>query len=143
MLMSKKLNPGQPGTKRLVNQYGARLVCVRYRYDAAQGKRFKTIELIIEEELWQPPSRPFQDEEIVTIRIGFDEVNWRTRVKAAGGKWNPNLKLWEIEYGKVRKLGLTARIEPSNVSANGKSSEPTRPPKVSDNGKSDVSISGM
>lgn len=142
MLMSKKLNPGQPGTKRLVNQYGARLVCVRYRYDAAQGKRFKTVELIIEEDPWQPPTRPFQDEEIVTIRIGFDEVNWCTCVKAAGSKWNPTLKLWEIEYGKVRKLGLTARIEPSNVSANGKPPGSERSPKVSDNGKPDVSISG-
>jgi len=47
MLMSKKLNPGQLGTKRLVSQYGARLMCARYRYDAAQGKRFKTVELII------------------------------------------------------------------------------------------------
>jgi hypothetical protein len=51
MLMSKKLKPGQPATRRLVNQYGARLVCVRYRYNAAQGKRFKTVELIIEEDL--------------------------------------------------------------------------------------------
>jgi hypothetical protein len=63
-------------------------------------------------------------------------------VKSAGGKWNPALKLWEIEHGKVRKLGLIARIEPSNVSANGKFPEPQQSSKVSDNGKSDVSISG-
>jgi hypothetical protein len=34
LLTSKKLKPGQPGIKRLATQYGACLVCVRYRYDA-------------------------------------------------------------------------------------------------------------
>ena len=81
-------------------------------------------------------------EELVTIRIALDEVNWRARVKSAGGKWNPNLKLWEIPYGQVRKLGLTERIQQSKVSANGKSAELIRPPKVSANRKPDVSIRG-
>jgi hypothetical protein len=47
MLISKKLKPGQPGTKRLVTQYGRRQVCARYRYDAEQRKHFKTVELIV------------------------------------------------------------------------------------------------
>jgi hypothetical protein len=29
--------PGQRGTRKLVTRYGDRLVCVRYRYDAAAG----------------------------------------------------------------------------------------------------------
>ncbi len=36
------LKPGQKGTKQLVTQYGDRLVCVRYRYDAQRKKRLKT-----------------------------------------------------------------------------------------------------
>ena len=40
--------PGQPGTKSLVAQYGERLVCVRYRYDAQKRRRFKTVELIVD-----------------------------------------------------------------------------------------------
>ena len=36
------LKPGQRGTKLLLAQYGDRLVCVRYRYDAQRRKRFKT-----------------------------------------------------------------------------------------------------
>ena len=47
-----KLNPGQRGTKKLLTQYGNRLVCARYRYDAKQKKRFKTVELIVEEIAW-------------------------------------------------------------------------------------------
>jgi hypothetical protein len=65
MPMSKKSKPGQPGTKRLFTQCGERLVCLRYRYDAEQHKRFKTIELIVEESLWQPLAKAIPDEEIV------------------------------------------------------------------------------
>ncbi|MBL8202938.1 MAG: hypothetical protein JNM09_01820 [Blastocatellia bacterium] len=135
MLMSKKLNPGQPGTKRLVSQYGARLVCVRYRYDGVQGKRFKTVELILEEAVWQPPVRAFQEDELIAVRVELAEVDWRQRVKRAGGKWNPARKLWELPFGQVRKLGLTERIQSPEVSANGKLAERGQVPKVSDNGK--------
>jgi hypothetical protein len=41
------LKPGKKGTKQLLAQYGDRLVCVRYRYDAQRKKRFKTVELIV------------------------------------------------------------------------------------------------
>ena len=43
------LKPGEKGTKRLVEQFGDRFVCVRYRYDEERKKRFKTVELIVEE----------------------------------------------------------------------------------------------
>jgi hypothetical protein len=43
-----KLNPGQRGTKKLVANYGDRLVCVRYRYDEQTKRRYKTVELIEE-----------------------------------------------------------------------------------------------
>lgn len=46
--------PGERGTQRLVDQYGERLVCVRYRYDPQKLKRYKTVELIIAEESWIP-----------------------------------------------------------------------------------------
>jgi hypothetical protein len=48
------LEPGQKGTKHLVAQYGDRLVCVRYRYDAARKKRIKTVELVVAESDWKP-----------------------------------------------------------------------------------------
>ncbi len=48
------LRPGQKGTKKLVVKYGDRLVAVRYRYDAEQKRRYKTVELIVEESPWSP-----------------------------------------------------------------------------------------
>lgn len=50
------LKPGQKGTKRLVEQYGESLICVRYRYDKTLGVRLKTVEVIVEEKPWQPHS---------------------------------------------------------------------------------------
>jgi hypothetical protein len=49
MLRSKKLKPGQPGTKRLLAQYGTRLICVRHRYDPHRQKKYKTVEIVVEE----------------------------------------------------------------------------------------------
>ena len=125
MLMSKKLKPGQPGTKRLVGQYGQRLLCVRYRYDGVQGKRFKTVELIIEESLWQPPPKPLRPEQVVGLRIGIKERGLQARIKTAQGKWSERQQVWELRYDKVVELGLTERIVET---------------KLSDNGKADVSL---
>lgn len=52
------LKPGQKGTKKLVVQYGDQLVAVRYRYDAARQRRYKTVELIVEESPWSPRIKP-------------------------------------------------------------------------------------
>jgi len=41
--------PGQRGAQKLVARYGDRLVCVRYRYVATAGKRYKTVETILDE----------------------------------------------------------------------------------------------
>ncbi len=115
--MSKKLKPGQPGTKRLVGQYGERLLCVRYRYDAVQRKRFKTVELIIEESRWLPPMRPDQ---MVVIRIDNQDQALKRRILAVRGIWNGNVKVWALPYAKVLELGLEDKIEIMNVSNNGK-----------------------
>ncbi len=49
------LRPGQKGTRELLKSYGHQLVCVRYRYDRERGKRYKTVELIIDVQDWLPP----------------------------------------------------------------------------------------
>src|SRR5947209_5905497 len=87
------LKPGQKGTKQLLAQYGARLVCVRYRYDVQQQKRFKTVELIVAERAWEPPPPRFAADAIVGVRVGFTEVELRDQVKQAGGKWNRSRKV--------------------------------------------------
>jgi hypothetical protein len=101
------LQPGRPGTKRLLKEYGQRLVCVRYRYDDVRHRRLKTVELVVEDVPWIPREAP---EGTVDIDIGhFDEV-LRAEVRRKGGCWEPATCTWRVSYETVRALGLQARI---------------------------------
>ena len=104
------LKPGQKGTKRLLAQYGDRLICVRYRYDPNRKKRLKTVELLVEETDWRPPGPPYADDQVVGVRIAFDEAAVRERAKQAGGRWNPDRRVWELRYRDAVALKLATRI---------------------------------
>jgi len=104
----RKLQPGEPGTRKLFAEYGAKLVCVRYRYNVANKRRIKTIELVIEEAPWEPNPQKIPVNKIMRLRIKYDEMALREQVKAAGGKWNG--QAWELRYQEVLRLGLVERI---------------------------------
>jgi hypothetical protein len=104
--------PGQKGTKKLLAEYGEQLVCVRYRYDLARRRRYKTVELIVEESVWLP-----EPEAIVGLRIAWEEQGLRSQVKAVGGVWNAERKVWELAVGQVIALGLEERIVAENGQA--------------------------
>ncbi|MGE0826700.1 MAG: hypothetical protein AB7G75_25920 [Candidatus Binatia bacterium] len=104
------LQPGQRGTKKLVTQYGTYLVCVRYRYDAQQHKRFKTVELIVDESPWVPPTAPTVSASPVYIRVAVAEVTLRQQIKQAGGQWDSQRRLWVLPYAQVVALGLEQRV---------------------------------
>jgi hypothetical protein len=72
--------PGQPGTKALLKTYGDRLVCVRYRYDRAQRKRYKTVELIVEEAAWDPPPVAPAPDTLVYLRVAWGEAGVTRRI---------------------------------------------------------------
>jgi hypothetical protein len=112
------LKPGQKGTKQLLAQYGDRLICVRYSYDAQRKKRFKTVELLVAERDWEPPRPRFAPDQIVGLRVAFADVAVRDRVKQAGGTWNPARRVWQLRYDRVVALGLNSRIvdEPASNS---------------------------
>jgi hypothetical protein len=106
------LAPGKRGTQKYVAEYGERLVCVRYRYDAGQGKRYKTVELIVDEVDWQPAEAQNEPnvETVVQIHVRLDEEELRGQVKRAGARWNRKQRVWEMAYGQVKALGLRARM---------------------------------
>jgi len=110
MRIGLSLKPGRSGTKKLVALYGERLVCVRYRYDEKRKKRFKTVELIIEEIAWEPRHNPYEDDAIVGVWLKPMEEELRKKVLRAGGKWNTAGKIWQIRYDRAVELGLTGRI---------------------------------
>jgi len=104
------LKPGQRGTKRLVMKYGAALVCVRYRYDAESGQRLKTVELVIEKTDWKPPLARLAPEAQVPFRVPASDLALRAIIKAAGGKWNPDERLWFVRYGNIEGTPLERHI---------------------------------
>lgn len=71
---TKRLKPGSPGTRRLLQRYGADLLCVRYRVDRSSGKRFTTVELLVEERAGPPAP-------MVWIRVGYGETGLRSQIK--------------------------------------------------------------
>ena len=82
-------------------------MCVRYRQDDGNGRRFKTVELIVEE-LGAAPSRP--SDRIVGLRVERYETELQRKVKRAGGTWKPKRRAWEIRYDRVVEIGLEGRI---------------------------------
>ena len=74
MPTSTTLQPGQRGAKKFVSQYGDRLVCVRYRYDAQKQKRYKTVELMVAEENRTPPASLPAPEQVVAVRASAPEA---------------------------------------------------------------------
>ena len=103
------VKPGQNGSKRLTEQYGDKLLCVRYRYDEQRRMRVKTVEIIVEERPWQPPFR-FRDDDLVPVTVGFEETTLREKLRKARGTWDPQERVWMVRYGKVRGTELESRI---------------------------------
>lgn len=109
MKTRKHLKPGQMGTKRLVAQYGDALLCVRYRYDEKRGVQMKTVEIVVEEKATRPVVR-FRDGDLVKLIVAFTETGLRDRLKAVGGRWDPQEKLWIVRYGAISGTDLEGRI---------------------------------
>ena len=116
MRARRTLAPGQKGTKKLLREYGAQLVCVRYRYDAERRLRFTTVELIVEQSPWSPLPARIADGTVVGVRVGVNEVALQRRIKQTGGKWNPVARVWEMPYSQAMALGLEDRIEKRRIS---------------------------
>lgn len=96
--MLRKLMLSQPGTKRLLEQYGEQLICVRYRYDAKSRTRRKTVELDVEEVSWQPSAFRLRPEDLVGLRVARQEVELQCQINLSGDKWNPARRVWELRY---------------------------------------------
>ena len=111
------LRPGSKGTKALTAEFGDRLICVRYRYDIANNRRLKTVEIIVDEAPWEPTPRQSNAEpererpqEIVGVRVAFSEETLRRTVREAGGHWDRAMSLWLMPITTARLLELEDRI---------------------------------
>ena len=107
----RTLNPGKDGTKSLVKKYGKNLICVRYRYNAANKECVKTVELVVERKQWDPDHKnSIPSNKILPIRVKYGEIQVGRLVRQAGGVWNRAKKVWELRYDQIQSLGLNDRI---------------------------------
>ena len=101
--VTKKMAPGQPGTKRWATQHGDRLLCVRYRQDPQRGERIVTVELEVD----RAPLRPrHQDTDEVAVPIGWQETALRIQAREAGARWDSRQRVWHMSRAQARLLRL-------------------------------------
>ncbi|MCP5114057.1 MAG: hypothetical protein GY953_24765 [bacterium] len=121
MRIVKTVKPGQKGSKALLSRYGASLLCVRYRYDEDNRESLKTVELVVQrrslkhEALCQGGAKRGGGSEgagrrRVAVRIGWREKDLQSRVKSAGGHWDPVRQVWFLRHDAAERLGLVGRI---------------------------------
>lgn len=104
------LKPGQKGTHRLVARFGAALVCVRYRYDERTGDNLATAEIIVDR---RPGNRKlrYRDTDLVAVAVPYSEKALREKLKAAGGRWHPEERVWRVLFRSIRgESALVDRI---------------------------------
>lgn len=107
----RTVRPGAPGTMGLLDEYGDKLVCVRYRYDEKEGRCYTTAEITVRTSPWTPPKRGPKPDDLVWVKIEWGERELAGRVKAAGGRWNPERKRWELPWARAVELGVELRVE--------------------------------
>jgi hypothetical protein len=71
--------------------------------------QLKTVEIVVEEKATGPAVR-FRDDDLVKLIVAFTEKGLRDRLKAAGGRWDPQEKLWLVRYGAIHGTELEERI---------------------------------
>ena len=96
---------GQDGTKALLARYGRSLLCVRHRYGETTRERVKTVALIVRGSSRHLHNRPPASRR-VSLRIGWRETALRERVKAAGDRWDPVARAWDVRRDRAERLGL-------------------------------------
>ena len=95
----RTLKPGQWGTQGLLACHGPSLLCVLYRYDEdSHGSRLPGG--------WAAVAATRK----VALRIGLRERDLQRRVKSAGGRWDPDRRVWFVRRDVAQRLDLLGRV---------------------------------
>jgi hypothetical protein len=109
-VVRKTIRPGQKGTRRFIRDWGERLVCVRYRFDAKEKIRYTTVEIVSSEPRpWIPPRRP---PPYALVYLKVDRNDWKAirRLRDARVWFDGDKGLWRTRYDVAERLRLKARI---------------------------------
>ena len=111
----KKLHPGSPGTLKHLRQWGDALVCVRHRHDLQGSTRYTTVEIVVEHAPVQLNTSRY-----VSVKLDPHDIETRTVVLAAGGRWNPSTRLWRVP----RQVAEALRLRPVGALQDGANGSP-------------------
>lgn len=109
-VVRKTMRPGEKGTARFVRDWGERLVCVRYRFDAKGRVRYTTVEIMTSElRPWTPPKRSSPD---ALVYLKVDPNDWKAirKLREARVWWDRERGLWRTRYDVADRLRLKSRI---------------------------------
>lgn len=95
------MKPGEKGTNWLVEKFGAALVCVRYRYEELTGDNLTTAEIIVDRRPGKRRLR-YRNTDVVAVAVPYTQKTLREKLKMAGGRWDPEGRVWRVEYGSIR-----------------------------------------
>lgn len=116
MIVKTLFKPVDSETRKLFDQYGEQLLCVRYCYDTEKNTRYKTLELLVEETPFQAAVSdtdcysPPQATPYVGLKVEPDERSVLDSLRKMGGFWSPQDRLWYAPELYVRRIGLQQRI---------------------------------
>jgi len=71
---------------------------VRYRDDAEGQRKITTVEIVAEERPWHPVPQRIPDDAYLSLKVEYGEVAIRKAIRAAGGQWYPEEKVWRLTY---------------------------------------------
>ena len=117
MKVQQKLSTGMPGTKKYLERYGEKLLCVRYRYDEKTQEQVTTIECEVNRKLYPKLNAEVQRKlyshpsRHVLEKVEYHEEELRRKIKMNGGIWIKDKRMWKIPYHKVYELDIKNRIQ--------------------------------
>lgn len=109
----KRMAPDQAGAMKLAARFGDRLVCVRYRHDAAKRRRYTTVELVVASAPIKgsaPNTARARKMQIVAIRLHIHERDLRVLLYESGATCAPDSGLWYVPKSIAKALGLLHRV---------------------------------
>lgn len=110
--VGRSMAAGSPGTVKLCQRYGEKLLLVRYRYDWTGLYRYTTVEIVVDA---APTMRGRARESRYAVHIRPNEHALLAAAKKLGARWDPQLRRWTLTGHAVQTLDLIHRVELAEV----------------------------
>lgn len=101
----RKLSPSSCRALKHAQRFGSALVCVRHCLSYDGCPRFSTVELLVDA---APVTH--RGDELVGVRIAYQERDLQDAARAAGARRDPGRRLWRMPRKVASRLKLLDRV---------------------------------